>query len=242
MADSVVVRTVPLVLGETEVALAVHESGRPGPAMLALHDDENDAVEAGRAFVAERGGRLVEVRAQGERNVAFRLGGRDWRFDPNRVFTPAGARRTLTDLNGSAPEAALAAARRFADAVLDAYGLDSARVVVTLHNNTPGRYSAASYAPGADLAAEAEALHLPEDADPDDFFFVTDRCLYDALVPQGWAAVLQDNARATDDGSLSVLCAQRGIPYVNVEAEHGHAAEQRAMLDALARVLETTGR
>jgi hypothetical protein len=34
----------------------------------------------------------------------------------------------------------------------------------------------------------------------------------------------------TDDGSLSVYCAQLGIPYVNVEAQHGHIWRQLYML------------
>ena len=40
-------------------------------------------------------------------------------------------------------------------------------------------------------------------------------------------------ALATDDGSLSVYAGQRGRPYVNVEAQHGHAREQRRMFEAL---------
>ena len=69
--------------------------------------------------------------------------------------------------------------------------------------------------------------------------FVTDRALYDALVGEGFNAVLQDNDAATDDGSLSVWAAREGVPYVNVEAQHGHRAEQAAMIDALVGVLES---
>jgi hypothetical protein len=34
----------------------------------------------------------------------------------------------------------------------------------------------------------------------------------------------------TDDGSLSVYCGKLGIPYVNVEAQHGHLVRQLKML------------
>ena len=42
--------------------------------------------------------------------------------------------------------------------------------------------------------------------------------------------VLQTNPAPPDDGSLSRLCAKRGIRYVNIEAALGDTAAQRAML------------
>ena len=86
---------------------------------------------------------------------------------------------------------------------------------------------------------------MADGRDADDFFFVTAARLFDALAARGFTVVLQDNARVTDDGSLSVLAARRAQLYVNVEAQHGHRAEQTAMLRALLDVLaamETTGR
>ena len=226
----------PLALGDTTVALAVHEGvPREGPRgldLLVLHDDENTAVEAGTAFVDEYGGRLVVLEAQGERRVSFAVGGHAYSVDPNRIFTPVGAALTLgTDSTAEA----VAFVRLFGDAILGVYRPEA--LVVTLHNNTPDRYSARSYAEGGEYAADAAAVHLADGTDPDDFFFVTDRPLFDELVRMGFNVVLQDNARVTDDGSLSVWAARQGLRYVNVEAEHGHLATQRAMLHALAHVL-----
>lgn len=229
---------IPHRLGDSEITMAVHSGDGPGPSFLVLHDNEDTAVEAGLEAIRERGGRLVEVRARGRRLVAFELDGQTWSFDPNRVFTAAGAEAALLSHSGNAPSAALAEVRRFADAVLAVYGAASLPLVATLHNNTDGEYSALSYAPGGDHAGDAAALHLPLGADPDNFFFVTDRALYDALVPAGFAVVLQDNARVTDDGSLSVWAARRGVPYVNVEAQHRDRERQVEMLEALARVLK----
>lgn len=210
---------------------------RPGLVLLALHDNENDAVVAARGFVDTHGGRLVEVRAQGARHVSLLRDGRRTSFDPNRVFTDAGLRRTLADRGSALDAPSIAIARLFADDVLRAINTDTTPLLVAVHNNTDGAYSASSYAPGGELARDAAALHLPRGVDPDHFFLVTTRALYDALRPSGYPVVLQDNARATDDGSLSILCARRGIAYVNVEAEHGRADVQRAMLDALHRAL-----
>lgn len=228
---------VPLRVGETEVELAVHQTGAARPAFLVLHDDEQTAVEAGLEAIRARGGRLVEVRSRGERLLAAEVNGEAWRFDPNRMFTDAGAAVTLRAESGSAPAERVAEVRRFAEALLEVYDAGSLPVLIALHNNTDGEFSAASYAPGGDHAGDAAAVHLPLGADPDDFFFVTQRELYDALVAAGFPAVLQDNERAADDGSLSVWAGRRGIPYVNVEAEHGHRQQQVRMLEALARVL-----
>lgn len=228
---------IPLRLGQTEITFAVHLTDRSQPAFLVLHDNEDTAVDVGLERIRAGGGRLVEVQAQGGRLVELELDGQTWRFDPNRVFTEAGAEATLRAHNGSAPSHVLAEARRFAESVLEIYGSGSLELVITLHNNSQEQYSAISYLPGGDLALAAAAVHLPPEADPDDFFYVTERRFFDALAAEGFPVVLQDNMRVTDDGSLSVWAARRGVPYVNVEAEHGHRERQIQMLEALARVL-----
>ena len=226
-------------LGEGTVTVRVRIDGRqPGLLhALNLHDDESTSVEAAAEVIARRGGRVVEVVHSGDRNVTFRVGGRSYEADPNRMFTEAGRARTLGALSSNDP-AAEAALEAFADSVLALYTAVRPDVVVTLHNNTPDNYSARSYEPGAQYASDAAAVTVHPGSDPDDFFFVTDRALYDALVGEGFNAVLQDNDAATDDGSLSVWAAREGVPYVNVEAQHGHRAEQAAMIDALVDVLE----
>jgi hypothetical protein len=149
-----------------------------------------------------------------------------------------GLRRTIEPRSDASAVARCAdAVRPLADHVLTQTGLEDAEVVVTLHNNTDNRYSAASYLEGAEYDSDAAAVTIRDGSDSDDFFFVTDRGLYDALVEGGYNAVLQDNDAATDDGSLSVWAAQNDRPYVNVEAQHGHRVEQARMIRALVEVL-----
>ncbi len=230
-------RRVPAPVGEAEAAFVVYEAAAPGLTHVNLHDDENTAAEAARWAVRRYGGRLVEVRHTGAHNLAFRLGGWAYAFDPNRIFSDEGAAATLADLSEAeaASAEALAAARGFARALLEEIGLDTLGLVVTVHNNTEGNYSAQSYAPGGIYEGEAHAVYLAPGGDPDDFFFVTDEALYDALRGGRFSAVLQDNTGATDDGSLSVYAGRRGVPYVNVEAQHGHLGAQKAMLEHLHR-------
>jgi hypothetical protein len=106
-------------------------------------------------------------------------------------------------------------------------------VVVTIHNNSEGGYSALSYDENGDLSSDARSVYLVPDEDPDDFFFVTTDALYDTLRVRDANVVLQDNLLAQDDGSLSVLAGRDGIPYVNVEAQHDHVDVQRGMLALL---------
>lgn len=206
---------------------------------LNLHDNESTSVEAALDVLLAQGGRVVELAHTGERHVRFEVDGVTYEADPNRMFTASGRSRTLGRESRDTPEARAALAA-FAEAVLEAYTAVPPAVVVTLHNNTDENYSAASYLPGAEYARDAEAVTVHDGTDPDDFFFVTDRALYDALVSEGFNAVLQDNEAATDDGSLSVWAAREGVPYVNVEAEHGHRAEQARMIEALIEVLSRT--
>ncbi|MBK8927556.1 MAG: hypothetical protein IPM74_17060 [Crocinitomicaceae bacterium] len=67
--------------------------------------------------------------------------------------------------------------------------------------------------------------------DPDDFIFTTDKNLYDHLSQLPVNIILQDNDNCKDDGSLSVYCGRKGIPYVNIEAEYGHLTEQVKLIE-----------
>lgn len=232
----------PVQIGEAQVEIVAHETGAPGLTYVSMHDDENTAVAATLGTLRRRGGRLVEVRHTGERNLTFELGTAAHTFDPNRVFTDAGAEATLRDL-GLFSEEALRNVRGFARRFLEIIDPEALRaavgLVVTVHNNKPaGRYSAESYRSGGDYEREAEVVRRKRETVPDDFFFVTDPRHYRLLQGGPFHVVLQDNAAMTDDGSLSVWAAREGLPYVNVEAQHGHLREQIDMLAYLNERLE----
>lgn len=236
-----------IAIQSTPVVLVGHavrgrEDADPRTVALNVHDDENTSVEAALSLSrtgCDLGVRLVEIQHSGARNLTVHDGqGDSVTVDPNRMFTDRGARVSMERLGRFDP-AAFRAVRAFADTLLARAGLDTARVVVTLHNNTDANYSIRSYLRGGSDAAEAADVHLDPTLDPDDFFFVTDRPAFDALAARGFNVVLQDNARATDDGSLSVLAARRGQRYVNVEAQHGHVETQAQMLCTLLDVLDS---
>jgi hypothetical protein len=227
-------------LGETEIWVATTERKGSRFVSVNLHDDENTSVEAGLEALKVSGGRLVELRHNGRRDVTFTLRGNEYRVDPNRIFTPAGRRATLEKRSRYAEDAARAVGI-FAEELLAVYKIDQSDAVIALHNNSEGAYSALSYAAGGDLVRDAEAVSIQDGGDPDDFFFVTERPVFDALKRRGYNVVLQDNRGVTDDGSLSVYCGKAKVRYINVEAEHGHLKEQTRMILDLKSVLDDLG-
>jgi hypothetical protein len=234
----------PVQVGDTPIAVVTYETGAPGLTYFSMHDDENTAVAATMGALRRRGGRLVEVRHTGERNLTFELNGNAYAFDPNRIFSDAGAEATLRD-QGAFSEAALEAARAFSGCLLEEVGFQMLREqggpIVTVHNNKVGSYSAESYGRGGEHEREAERMRAKRETAPDDFFFVTEPRHYRLLQGGPFHVVLQDNAAMTDDGSLSVHAAQKGLPYINVEARRGHLREQIDMLAYLNERLAEEG-
>jgi hypothetical protein len=227
-------------VGETDIGVATTEKPGSRFVYVNLHDDENTSVAAVQNVLSQSGGRLVELRHTGRRLVAFTLQGKEYRVDPNRIFTAAGLHLTLERQSEYSDDAALAA-RRFAEGLLSLYRIDRADAVIALHNNTPGMYSALSYAAGGIYARDAQDVFIRDGSDPDNFFFVTERVVFDALKRRGYNAVLQDNRLVTDDGSLSVYCGKANVRYVNVEAEHGSLKEQTQMIVDLKAILDELG-
>jgi hypothetical protein len=73
--------------------------------------------------------------------------------------------------------------------------------------------------------------------DADDFVLTTDEKIFNHLKSKNINAVLQSHKVTTDDGSLSIYCSKKKIPYINIEAQHGHTAEQLRMLNALTSII-----
>ncbi len=213
-------------VGSRTVVVADFSKGK-GLTFINLHDDENTSVEAAIDVIDRFGGTLLQLKHTGERNLEFRIGRHGYVVDPNRIFTDQGAKESLMNLSRYSEES-MREVRTFAQNLVEGINSD---VIFTLHNNTDENYSAASYLD--EYTNDAADVYIKEGSDPDDFFFVTERLFFDALKVRGFNVVLQNNETMTDDGSLSVLAAQRKIPYINIEAEHGHTEQQTRMLEVI---------
>ncbi|MCL6262845.1 hypothetical protein [Craterilacuibacter sp. RT1T] len=227
-----------LALGEHAVLLAERRSGASCVLLLNVHENESTALAAGSALLARYGGRLLSLQHGGGRLLHFGVNGEDARADPNRIFSRAGIAATLAHYGSDSAAARLALAG-FSEALLWQLAPDRASAIITLHNNHPGGYSAASYLPGGALASSAAEVALAPGVSPDQFLLVSERRLFLPLAAQGFNVVLQDRG-APDDGSLSVYAAAHAIPYINVEATAGALATQTVMLEAALQLLASS--
>ena len=225
---------IPMKLGETEITIHLYEKEGLDITFVHLHGDEPTAHDAAIETVDAIGGRVLRFIHADKRFIEFELEGVRYSFDPNRMFTSKGIKETLHTTNkytdvGNYSHAAHLLVAEFAREIKKQF-LFRAKGIVAVHNNSDGDYHAGFYAPGGKFAHEALSYNLKDGTPKENFFFVTDADHFCDLVDSGCNAVLQDNAAATDDGSLSVFCAQQRIPYINCEAEIGHHDAQVDML------------
>jgi hypothetical protein len=226
------ISTIHYKLGETTIPIRIYQYGDVKDLIcINLHDDEQSSVEAARTFLQEEGGMLIKFENRKQRNIKFRLRGKYYTFDPNRMFSKDGIEQTLTHFRRSSKDA-IKEIEKFGQRVLNLIP-ENPSCVIALHNNTPGRFGVNSYLPGADFSMNAKKVYENPKEDPDDIFFTTDSILFRRLSSEKFNTIWQDNSRARRDGSLSVYCGERNIRYVNCETEHGKAGQYYTMLSAM---------
>jgi hypothetical protein len=215
--------SVSVQLGDTQVVVETIQHGQ-GKAFVHVHQNEKTALQAARAVVDSEGGSIVTLHHPGGRNIVFRLDGVRYEFDPNRMFTDAGIKKTLKQFGAYSPEAHRLVTQ-LAKQVTSA--LPAHQAIIAVHNNQS--YSLKEYYPGESLEHEAEALYVPQPKAYRNFYLVTQKSDYVRLKHLAFNSVLQASS-PDDDGSLSVYLTSK--PYVNVEAGHDQLAAQIKMLRA----------
>lgn len=206
----------------------IHRGGRSVEAtFISLHADERTAIRAFQALSKDSTRvALYTFGTGGERLASIAHRGTSYRYDPNRIFTLEGIHATLRLYNAEAPGPVVQRLTQIADSVMRRITpTRKGGFIVALHNNTEGALSVRSFVDSPD----AEEVHVAADMDPDDFLYVTRRSDFVYFKARGHNVVLQHPA-ARDDGSLSVRCQRLGIPYINVEVQHGKQSLQEAML------------
>lgn len=231
-------RSVAVTLGRSTVRLELSGADDARHVFINLHENERTSVHAALALMATRPDcRLIVLRGQGRRHIVFWIGLRPYLFDPNRIFSDTGIEATLR-YHGAYSPAAHAEVGGLRDALIAALQPERSTLIVALHNNGIGHYAVDSYRQGGTHASQAADVHLSAAADDGDFFLVNQPAACEALRDSGFGVVLQ-RRDADDDGSLSQRFVDPRPLYVNVEARHGHLAEQRQML---AMVLDRAAR
>ena len=204
--------------------------------MLNLHADETTSIEAAKSILSQTGGILVQVDNQDERLIEFKRNGKTYKFDPNRMFSIQGIRASLKKHSRQSSEVVVRLINGFAQMIIKRISLPGI-TLIALHNNDNDRLSVNSFMAGGDYEIDTEEVHEGS-PDPDNFVLTTDRKLFKELKNTEHHAVLQDNKKARDDGSLSIYYGRRRRSYINVEAENGAVEEQKLMLIKLAEILE----
>ncbi|HAU1152625.1 TPA: protein tyrosine phosphatase [Legionella pneumophila] len=199
----------------------IQQTKGQGKTFVHVHHNEQTALKAAKAVIRKEGGSLITLIHSGGRNIVFHLNNQRYEFDPNRIFTDKGIKRTLAQYSYYTPEAHQEV-KKLADKIKV---LLPEGKVIAVHNNSS--YSLKDYLPGHELAKDAKALYMNPDNYFRNFYLVTKLSDYLRLKMQGFNGVLQKPS-ATDDGSLSVYLAKRD--YINVEAGYDQLAEQIKML------------
>jgi len=221
-----------------EVVKSAYEE--PGLSFLVLHDDENTGVEAAHDFCKAGGGSIVELQYGEERNITFGYRKTKFSFDPNQMFNNAGTYKTLRKYSVNRPVAeTISLVRALAFEVLNTYNPDSLGYFITLHNNTEGRFSIASYQHDPLLKGVADSVYINQEMDEDDLILVTEPVFFSYLKARSINTVLQsENAK---DGSLSVYAQTNRIPYVNIEVQDGHLQEHLRLIQVVDTMFKDIG-
>lgn len=208
-------------LGDSKVIIKHHSQGK-GKAFVHLHQNETTALKAAKAVIKTQGGSVLTLVHSGQRNIIFHLHNNRYEFDPNRIFTDPGIKKTLLQFGAYSPEAHVEV-KKLADKIKK---LLPEGKIIAVHNNES--YSLKNYLPGRSLAHDAKALNYVEKNHYRNFYLVTQKNDFLRLKELNFNSVLQA-FNATDDGSLSVYLS--GSDYINVEAGYGHLAAQIKMLE-----------
>ena len=225
------------ILGETEISIYEQKSQAPGNIVFVnLHEDETTSIETLYRYADIDSIHFFYLRHQWTRRIVFTMKGRNYDFDPNRIFTKKGRKKTLKDganYSGKANKQV----KKLAEAILNR--LPEGHTVVAVHNNTDEEYSIKSYAEGGGEAENTKSVYINPDTDPDDFIYTTDSYFYEAFKKAGVNVILQDNKGYVNDGSLSVYCGKNEIPYINIETQKGHFDAQMRLMEQVLRVVRS---
>jgi hypothetical protein len=189
-----------------------------------VHEDEETSIRVVETFSQTMELNFIRLSHLGNRNFVYSHRGKRYEIDPNRIFTSKGRKATLKK-HGKFSFRAARMAKLLATGLLSSIE-EEKHVVIAMHNNTDVNYSIKSYQKGGDESENTKKVHVSEDWDADDFIYTTVDEYYEKFKAAGLNVILQDNDKCINDGSLSVWCGQRNIPYINIEAQKGHFEEQ----------------
>lgn len=231
------INTISHRLGDNDIEVQVFQYGdKKDLVFINLHDNEIAAIEATKRILEKHGGLFIKIENKNRRTITFRLDGRSYTFDPNRIFSKKGVELTLKRF-GNTSNKAEKEIEAFANKLLQIISPD-VHCVIAVHNNTDNGFSIGDYLPGKEKSNDAKQINITEGQDTDDFFLTTDSLVFQLLSAKNYNTILQDNLKAGQDGSLSIYFGEKKIRYINCETEHGKSKQHEEMLEAAIKCLE----
>lgn len=210
-------------LGNTKIQLVENQTGSKSKIIFVnVHEDEQTSIDVLKGYSSEQEINYCYLSHDSVRRLTFESRDNRFSIDPNRIFTKKGVKRTIQG-NVAWKKREVRQVKRFG--VRLSRQIIGINYTIALHNNTPDNYSILSYLPDGDESGNTQEVYVNSEMDPDDFVYTTDSLLFNELKVLKINTILQKE-NPVDDGSLSVLCGMKGIPYANIETEHGHYEEQ----------------
>ncbi len=224
-------------LGSTNLQIQTTTFGEGSSTIcfINLHSDETTSIEACTNFLNNSNGKLIQLKHLPQRNIEFKLDNKKYVIDPNRIFTKKGIEATLKKLS-SYNENAVLQVEQFSNNIIAQ--INNSTMIVALHNNGNKGLSIKSYIKGGAEYANTEQVYVNNLMDEDDFIYTTDLKAFNYLKSKQVNVVLQKTIGAVNDGSLSVYAGTHKIPYINIEAQHGHLKQQIEMLKTIEPLLK----
>lgn len=218
-----------IVLGDSSIVL--HSkicNSKSNILFLNIHEDEHTSIEAVEQFSETTSLNFVYLQHNKTRRIHFSSKKTTYSVDPNRVYTAKGRKATIEPLH-KLKFRPNRIAKKLAKEIINVVNQYS--IIVTMHNNTDVNYSIKSYLPGEDESQNTADVFVSDNWDADDFVYTTNKVYFDYLKQSDVNVILQDNTGYVNDGSLSVYCGKKGIPYLNIEAQKGHLKEQIKLVE-----------
>ncbi len=224
-------------LGENKITIVenCYKKCRSRMLFINVHDNEQTSQVAADSFLKGHGGTLVHIANDSGRNISFLQNNHCFAFDPNRMCSKGGRLASLSLLSDSTSVQDIEEAEKtvsfFARKTLHKY-IDKRPLIVALHNNSDSNFSIRTYIHSQDSIPNSGMCFVNPAMDEDDFILTSNRQIFAAIKAKNINVVWENEKVIKDDGSMSVYAAMHHIPYINIEAEHGHFAQQFQMLQA----------
>ncbi len=212
----------------TIIANTRHEAG---PTIYLLHDNENAAFDTAIYSLLKYGGKLIAVEAADGREFNGQ--------DPNRNFG-----MTKPD-TASCTQMKRKPAPIFTQMMMDLRNR-SQGFILTMHNNADGHTGngGSGGISAARQSAVMKGMMAPNGGDEDDAILLAGTTPFEQdsrakkatefFHKLGINVIYEHVTPERNDCSFSNHVVLKGIaPYYNIEAEHGHVAQQKHMLDAM---------